>query len=132
MISKKDRCTVCREFGLVMTLAAVVVGCVVFWKGSPHYIWPFLLAALFLASAAFAPSILDRPERLWMAFGAKLSVLMTFLLVTITFYFVITPIALLLRLMRKDLLQLRLEPERKSYWDPVEPDGPATRPYLPY
>ena len=39
---------------------------------------------------------------------------------------------LFLRLLGKDLLGLRLDPDRASYWDPVEEDGPATRPDKPY
>jgi hypothetical protein len=45
---------------------------------------------------------------------------------------VLTPFGLLLRLMGKDLLDLRVDPDRESYWIPAEPDGPATRPYKPY
>lgn len=130
--TKEERQKKLKEFGLVMTLALSVLGGVFVWKESVICLYLFTPAAIFLLLAVFAPDVLDPVERGWMKFAEKLSVVTTYIVVAITFYLVVTPTALLMRLLRKDLLSLKFEPEKESYWVPVEEDAPGTRPYLPY
>jgi hypothetical protein len=40
------------------------------------------------------------------------------------FYLVVTPIGLLMRALKKDLLRLKLDPAAKSYWIVREPPAP--------
>ncbi len=61
-----------------------------------------------------------------------LSSVMTTVLLSLTFFLVLTPIGLLVRAMRKDLLHLRIKKGTDSYWVPVEREGPASRPNEPY
>jgi len=67
-----------------------------------------------------------------MAIARVLQTVMTALILTLTFFLVMTPIGLLVRLTGKDLLGLKGDPEIESYWVPVEHDGPASRPDKPY
>jgi hypothetical protein len=41
------------------------------------------------------------------------------------FFIVVTPIGLLLRMLKKDILRLRIDRQAPSYWIPREPPGPA-------
>jgi hypothetical protein len=56
----------------------------------------------------------------------------TYVVLCVAFYLVITPIGLLLRVMGKDLLEKKVPSDQESYWVAVEADGPATRPEKPY
>ncbi len=132
LIKGKDRAAVCREFGLVMALALCVLGALLFYRGRSSSFFFFLGTGFFIIPALLFPLVLSPLEKVWMAFAEKLSFVMTTLIMFLTFYVVITPLALLLRVMRKDLLSLTLEPEAESYWCPVEADGPSTRFYTPY
>jgi hypothetical protein len=67
-----------------------------------------------------------------MALSRALSVVMTYVILTLMFFLVITPIGLALRLVRKDLLQMRLDRKKVSYWVAVDTDGPCSRPDKPY
>ena len=42
------------------------------------------------------------------------------------FFFTVTPIALIMRILRKDLLNIRFDPVAKSYWIKRDPPGPAS------
>jgi hypothetical protein len=53
-------------------------------------------------------------------------------ILTITFFLVITPLAVIRRLKGDDALGLRFDPAMESYWTPVEPDGSCARPDKPY
>jgi hypothetical protein len=67
-----------------------------------------------------------------MKIARALGVVMTTIILTLTFFLVMTPMGLLLRLMGKDLLGMRGDPAIASYWTPVEEDGPCSRPDKPY
>ena len=47
------------------------------------------------------------------------------LLMGAVFFVVLTPIAVVLRVLRRDLLRLAFEPGKKSYWSERQPPGPA-------
>ena len=120
-----------RKFGLTMAGAFAVLGGILIWRTSP--VGPYLLglAAFFLVTGLVTPRLLGPIEKLWMAMAERLSVVMTFILLTLTYYLLITPFAIVIRLSGKDLLKIRTK-NQDSYWRKVEPDGPASRPDKPY
>ena len=126
--TKKDL----RKFGLVMTVPLALIGGYLWWKGRGAAPYVVGAAAFFLLSGLLVPQLLRPVEKIWMKFAEILSAIMTRVILTLAFYLVISPFGLLLRLLGKDLLNLRFDQERESYWIPVEPDGPASRPDRPY
>jgi hypothetical protein len=121
-----------RRFGFVMTIPLLVIGILLVWRGrasAPYFIG---LAVLFLLAALVFPSGLRPVERAWMALARVLSIVMTYVILTLTFYLIITPVGLILRVFGKDLLQKKFESVKTSYWIPVEPDGPCSRHDKPY
>lgn len=121
-----------RKFGIVMAVAFAVLGSLLLWRQRPA--GPFLLCvgAAFLVAGLILPPVLAPIERAWMALARVLQVVMTTLILTLTFFVVMTPMGFLLRLSGKDLLDMRRDPDAESYWVPVEPDGPGSRPDKPY
>lgn len=122
-----------RSFGLVMAVALGIFGSLaVFWRGHAwgEYLW--YAGGAFLLLGLLAPRLLAPIERVWMAFAVVLGTVMTTIILTLTFFVVMTPMGLLLRLTGKDLLGLEGDPEIDSYWVPVDADGPASRPDQPY
>ena len=132
MKTKEKSTAELRSFGLIMALIFAVIGAWTLWRGRP-IAWPLItVAGIFTAFAVLAPTALRLVDRYWTILGEKIGSVVTLVLMSGMFFFVITPLGLLLRLFGKDLLQLKLEPEADSYWSPAEIDGPASRPYLPY
>ena len=121
-----------REFGVVMGLVLSLISAFLLYRERSASIWVLLATLYFTGSAWIAPTTLRRVEKGWLWFGERMSVVMTFLLLTLTYYLVMTPIGLLLRVMKKDILDLKLDKGAKTYWKKVEENGPHTRPFLPY
>ena len=122
-----------RKFGLVMFVPLALIGGLMIWRGRIEgAYWMFGIAAFFLVSGVVFPKILAPIEIAWMALAKVLSVVMTYVILTLTFYIVITPTGVLMRLLGKDLLNKRWKSSRPSFWEAVEVDGPATRPEKPY
>lgn len=115
-----------------MTAPLAIIGAFLFWKDRPAAPYFIGLAVFFLVSGLVIPVILMPIEKAWMALAKALSIVVTFILLTLTFIIVITPMGLLLRLIGKDLLQLRFKSNPRSYWIKVDPEGPCSRTDKPY
>jgi hypothetical protein len=121
-----------RSFGLVMATATAVIAGVLTWRDRGGALVGVYISSAFLLSALAAPGVLAPAERLWMTFAGVLGRISTAVLLTITFYIVITPLGVLRRVFVADTLGMRADPSKDTYWVAVEPDGPATRPSKPY
>jgi hypothetical protein len=121
-----------RRFGYTMAVALALLAALLLWRHRPA--WPYIGggAALFALLGTVAPQLLRPVEKAWMILAGWLSVVMTYVVLTLAFFLVVTPLGLLRRVGRRDPLQLRLDRSATSYWVPVEPDGPGTRPDRPY
>ncbi len=106
-----------REFGL--TFGAVIVilfGLFLPWVLDRDWpVWPWLLAAPFWLLALVYPMWLRGVYRAWMRFGLLASRVMTPLVLGIVFFVMISPMAMVMRLMGKDPLKRTLDPQQKSY-----------------
>ncbi len=121
-----------RKFGLVTAAALTVLGAIFLWRHESA--WPYLfgVAGFFLLSGLVIPRILAPIEWLWMKIAHVIGIMMTYVLLTLTYYIVITPVGLIMRLVGNDPLKRKFEPEADSYWVKVDPEGPTGRPEKPY
>lgn len=78
------------------------------------------LSLLTLILSLFCPNLLSIPNRLWTQFGQLLSNVTTPIVVTLAYYLVITPAAILFRLLSKNSHFL-LQKKKQSYWRPKMP-----------
>ena len=113
-----------RSFGTVFCVIFVAIG---LWPmlddGLPRW-WALGAAAAFLAAALFSPRILAPLNRQWMRFGIALSRITTPVLMALVYFSTVTPIAIIMRMLRKDILRLRRDPSSDSYWIDRSPSGP--------
>jgi len=106
-----------RQFGLTTGAAVVVIFGLVFpWMLERDWpVWPWIIAATFWALALIHPLWLRWIYRAWMRFGLLASRIMTPLVLGIVFFVMISPMAMVRRLMGKDPMQRALDPNQKSY-----------------
>jgi hypothetical protein len=116
-----------RSFGLVMAGALAVVSSVNVWHVGRVWPWTGSMAALFLAAALLRPAILHPLNLLWLRFGLLLHKVVNPVLMALIFYGTVLPTGMVARLMGKDLLRLKREPDANSYWIPRTPPGPAPK-----
>lgn len=90
---------------------------------SPHP-WALGVSGVFLLLALIYPRALSPLNRGWMAFGNVLHGVVSFLVLGILFYLVITPMGLAMRLGKRDALALKLDRSASSYWISRNPPGP--------
>lgn len=121
-----------RRFGFVMAGALGTLGAIAWWRGRAVALWLLAVACVFLLVGLARPRWLGPVERVWMKFADLLGFVMTGVVLTLTFALVFTPIGLVRRLFGVDSLGLRYDRAKVSYWTPVDPNGPGSRPHKPY
>jgi len=106
-----------REFGLTTGIAIVVIFGLFFpWLlERPWPTWPWVIAGVLWFLALIRPRWLRPVYRGWMRFGLLASRVMTPLVLGLVYFVIISPMAMIMRLLGKDPLQRSLDPEQESY-----------------
>jgi len=104
-----------RNFGLVF---AGFFSLLAFWPlwplHSPSIVW-LIAAGLSLVLALFMPRLLAPLYRVWMRVGHVLGWVNSRLILGFLFFVIITPTALIMKVMGRDLLNCRIQ-DKNSYW----------------
>ena len=105
-----------RKFGIIMGIAFSLIGLLVFLKGRHSFLPAGIIALLFFLSALVCSVILKPVYVFWMRLAFVLSWINTRIILFLIFYLTFTPIGLVLRLFRVDLLDKKINKSAKTYW----------------
>lgn len=105
-----------RKFGITLGIFFSLVGGFVLWQRSDLCLSFFILSFLLLASALFLPSLLRPVHKIWMGLALMIGGVMSGVILSFLFYFILTPIAFLGKIFKKDFLDLRWKEAKESYW----------------
>jgi hypothetical protein len=114
-----------RSFGWLVGGVLLLIGGYLLWRwgGTPGlavYLLGGIGGALVLLGT-LAPGWLRPLYQGWMALALVLGFIMTRVLLTLVYVFLVLPIGLALRLAGKDLLHHTLDSEASTYWQPRPP-----------
>ena len=116
MIKSKPDKKELRKFAITIFAALSIIGGIILWqKGDTGFIF-LAVGLIFLFPGLIKPKLLGPIYKVWMAFALLLGFVMNHLILALMYYVVITPIGILMRVLRKDPLQTRLDRNTKSYW----------------
>jgi len=104
-----------RNFGIVFTIVFIIVS---FWpllKGGDLRYWSLIVAFIFFILALINSKLLTPLNKIWMKFGLLLGKIISPIVMGIIFFFVVTPTGIIMRLLGKDLLNLKKN-NQNTYW----------------
>ena len=106
-----------RNFGLTTgAIVAVLFGLFFPWLlGRSMPLWPWVLCGTLVVWALLAPVSLRPVYRVWMRFGLLMSRVTTPVILSLVFYVVITPIAVIRGLLGKDSMARSLDEKMSTY-----------------
>tara|TARA_B100001093_G_scaffold408009_1_gene396757 strand:- start:612 stop:995 length:384 start_codon:yes stop_codon:yes gene_type:complete len=113
-----------RSFGIVFFIVFLLIALYPLTYGGEIRIWSVITSLIFLVSGLLNSKILTPLNKLWFKFGILLGKIISPVIMGIIFFLVVTPIGLIMRLLRKDVLNLRYN-KNKSYW--IEKGGPKSK-----
>jgi hypothetical protein len=114
-----------RSFGLVIATFFLIITFWPLFRGESVRWWALAVAAVFAALALMWTAALAPLNKLWTKLGVLLYRVISPIVLGLLFYVTLTPIALVMRLLGKDPLRLRRDPDAASYWIDRSPPGPA-------
>ena len=113
-----------RSFGIVFFIVFLLIALYPLLKGNDLRIWSLLISFIFLALGLINSKILTPLNRLWFKFGLLLGKFISPLIMGIIFFVVVTPIGIIMRLLKKDLLNLKYN-KKETYW--INKSGPKSK-----
>ncbi len=109
-IKRKDNIT----FGILFFILFLIIGLYPLKSGGTTRIWSLVLSSAFLIITIVRPNLLTFLNRLWIQFGILLAKIISPLVMSLVFFFVVTPIGILVRMLKKDVMGLKRG--APSYW----------------
>ena len=113
-----------RSFGIVFFVVFLLIAFYPLIYNGDIKIWSLILSLIFLILGLVDSKILTPLNKVWYHFGIFLGKIISPFIMGIIFFLVVTPIALLMRLLGKDVLNLKYN-KNKSYW--IEKKGPKSK-----
>ena len=113
-----------KSFGIVFFIVFLLIAIYPLINNGELRIWSFVIAIIFLILGLINSKVLTPLNKLWFKFGLLLGKVVSPLIMGIIFFLVVTPTALIMRIIGKDLLNLRFN-NKKSYW--IEKTGPKSK-----
>ena len=104
-----------KSFGIVFFIVFIIIG---FWPLldiNTYRLWAIIIAFIFLALGLVNSKLLTPLNILWFKFGIFLGKIVSPIVMGVIFFFVVTPTAILMRISKKDLLNLKLN-NKETYW----------------
>ena len=113
-----------RSFGVVFFIVFLLIGLYPILKGNDLRIWSLIISFIFLSLGLINSRILKPLNRLWFKFGLLLGKFISPIIMGIIFFIVVTPIGIIMRLFKKDLLNLKFN-KKETYW--IDKKGPKSK-----
>lgn len=113
-----------RSFGVVFAVVFAIIGLFPMWGGAEPRVWALATAGAFLLVGLVYPRALKPLNMLWFQFGMLLGRIINPLVMFIIYVVAVLPIGIILRVLGKDLLNLKLADADDSYWIVRAPPGP--------
>ena len=104
-----------RSFGIVFFVVFFIISIYPLINDNPIRLWSLILSLIFLILGLINSKILTPLNIIWMKFGMYLGIFISPIVMGIVFFLVVTPIGIIMKILRKDLLNLRMNKEN-SYW----------------
>ena len=104
-----------RSFGIVFFIVFILIAFYPLINQGEIRIWSVLISLLFLILGIINSKILTPLNKVWFKFGIFLGKIISPIVMGLIFFLVVTPIAFLMRMLKKDLLNLKFS-KNNSYW----------------
>ena len=104
-----------RTFGILFFLVFLIIGIWPILNDENLRWWSITISLIFLFLGIINSKLLGPLNRIWIKIGEILGKILAPIVMAIIYFFIVTPMAILLKLLRKDLLKTKFN-MTDSYW----------------
>ena len=109
-MNKKNNITL----GILFFVLFLIIGLYPLNAGGDIRVWSVVFSLVFLIITIIRPNLFTFLNKLWIQFGILLGKIISPIVMGLVFFFVVTPIGMLVRILRKDVMGLKRG--ATSYW----------------
>ena len=113
-----------KKFGFLMTAVFFLIAFYFYYKNLNLYFYPSAaISILFLLITLINHSLLTKLNKFWLLFGECLGKVVSPIILGIIFFFLISPVAIIVRIFGRDELRIKRVLSIKSYWILIDKKG---------
>ena len=101
-------------FGALFFIFFFIVGLYPLISNEPIRVWSVIVSLVILIITIIKPNLFTFLNKLWIKFGILLGKIISPIVMGLVFFFVVTPIGILVRILKKDVMGLKRR--TSSYW----------------
>ena len=116
MNSQKIKIGSNKSFGIVFFVVFLIIGLYPLIYNNNPKIWSLIISAIFLFLGLINSKLLTPLNKAWFTFGIFLGKIVSPFIMGIIFFLVVTPIGFIMKILGKDLLQLKFNKNVQTYW----------------
>lgn len=105
-----------KKFGWTFAILFLILGVLFWWRGKNHYFYHFIISVLFLI-CSFVPLILKPFHKVWMTLALVIGYIMTRVILSILFYFILTPVSVISKVFGNQFLDIKINKTKESHWN---------------
>ena len=105
-----------KSFGIVFFIFFLIISLWPIKNGGNLNIWLFSISIIFLILGVINSKLLKPLNFIWFKFGLLLGSIISPIVMSIIFFLVVTPTSILIKLFNKDILNLKKNKKKKTYW----------------
>ena len=109
-IKRKNNIT----FGILFFVFFLIIGLYPLISNEPIRIWSVAVSLVFLIITIIKPNLFTFLNKLWIKFGILLGKIISPIVMSLVFFFVVTPIGIFVKILKKDVMGLKIG--ESSYW----------------
>ena len=113
-----------RSFGIVFFVVFLIIALYPLINNQDLRVWSLVISLIFLILGLTNSKFLTPLNKWWFKFGLILGKIISPFIMAIIFFLVVTPIGFIMRIIGKDLLNLKFNKD-ESYW--IEKKGPKSK-----
>jgi len=105
-----------KSFGILFGFIFLIIS---FWpllSSNNIHIWALIIGFIFFIIAFLNPIILGPLSKIWIKFGEILGKIISPAVMALVYFFILTPVSLVVRAFGKDLLRLKFSKKKMTYW----------------
>ena len=101
-------------FGVLFFILFLVIGIYPLKSNGVIKVWSIFLSLVFLIITFIKPNLFTFLNKLWIKFGILLGKIISPIIMGLVFFFVVTPVGILVKIFKKDVMGLKRG--KSSYW----------------
>ncbi len=109
-----------KKTGLTVGVVLVLISLLLWYLGKTSFVYYSIVGGLFIIMAFIAIPVLRPFHRLWMMLALAMGFVMSRIILTLLFYLILSPIALIAKIVGKKFMPLKFDKATSTYWEKRE------------